>query len=342
MSGMEYIFFVGLVCILFMVELGYFHLATIFRIKDKPNKRSSHKRSTLRGGGVLFPIAWILFFLFNKNNTFLYMTSGLMIISIVSFADDVKSVDNRIRLLFHLVAFAMCFFEMELLTILNWWQQAILFVVCIGALNAINFMDGINGITALNAFSILLPLMFYDSSIGFKEPQIFLIAALLVFSFFNFRKNARCFAGDVGSVSMGFILIFLILGLCFHVWIPHTGVSDFGSSSLQEFQPKYILMLAVFGIDSGWTIVQRLFLGENIFQAHRRHLFQLLSNEMQWPHLLVASLYGVIQFAINFWILRMHHMSWFQIVLVLAFMSLVYIVLKRMVIVHTRHKRKKK
>ncbi|MFZ4752165.1 MAG: MraY family glycosyltransferase [Chitinophagaceae bacterium] len=341
MNAMEYVFFVGLVCILFLIEWGYFHLADRFRIKDKPNRRSSHKKSTIRGGGIIFSIAWILFFMFSQK-TFIFMTIGLLIISIVSFADDIKSVDNKIRLVFHTVGFAMCFFEMELLTILPLWLQITLFIVCIGAINAINFMDGINGITGLNALSVILPLMIFDTSTGFREPMIYLLAALIVFLFFNFRKNARCFAGDVGSVSMGYILIFLILGLSFQVWLPRTGISEFGSSSLESFEPKYILMLAVFGVDSVWTILHRLFLGENIFQAHRRHLFQMLSNEMKWPHLVVSAIYGSLQFIINMWILKNRHIPVWQLLACLIILSVVYIVAKRWIIVLTRKQKARK
>ena len=100
----------------------------------------------------------------------------------------------------------------------------------------------------------------------------------MVFNYFNFRTKARCFAGDVGSISIAVIILFLLLKLI-----------------LQEQNLIYILFLSVYGVDSVLTIIHRLFLKENIFKAHRHHLFQVLVHNLKIPHLLMSSIYMLIQ-----------------------------------------------
>jgi len=138
-----------LVSVLFLIELFYFHLATHFNILDKPNHRSSHSYTTIRGGGILFPIAVLLycpFFNFSTNN--LYFVFGLLAISLISFWDDVKPVSNSIRLLIHVLSTTILFNSFSFLSY-PLWLTLLGYIVVIGIINAYNFMDGINGITGL-------------------------------------------------------------------------------------------------------------------------------------------------------------------------------------------------
>ncbi|MDR9443221.1 MAG: UDP-GlcNAc--UDP-phosphate GlcNAc-1-phosphate transferase, partial [Schleiferiaceae bacterium] len=148
------------------------------------------------------------------------------------------------------------------------------------------FMDGINGITAFYALSVLAPLAYLNFSAGeqfFPQSLLYVVGiSVWVFSWFNARKRARTFAGDVGSVSMAFILAYLMLQLFLH-----TG------------QWAYILFLSVYGVDAVLTIMHRLIKRENIFQAHRSHFYQYLANELAWPHLRVSGLYAILQLLIS-------------------------------------------
>jgi len=83
-------------------------------------------------------------------------------------------------------------------------------IVCVGIINAYNFMDGINGITGGYSLSVLLPLIYLNTTDNFiSQDYLYVVGmSLLVFCFFNFRKKAKCFAGDVGSISIAFILPF--------------------------------------------------------------------------------------------------------------------------------------
>jgi UDP-GlcNAc:undecaprenyl-phosphate GlcNAc-1-phosphate transferase len=272
--------------ILVACELTYFRIADRYNIIDKPNHRSSHTAITIRGGGVIFPLSAILWFLF-FGFQYPLVICGLILITFISLIDDLKDISRSLRLLFHLVAVSLAFWQLNLFHF-NWYVIALSYIMVVGVINAYNFMDGINGITgvySLILFATLLWVNQFQVSFISNDLLISLIIGVLVFNFFNFRKKAKCFAGDVGSVSLAFIISFLLLKLI-----------------LQTDQLFYILLLAVYGIDAVFTIMVRLRKGENIFKAHRLHLYQLLANEKKVDHRIVSSIYGVIQLAANVFI----------------------------------------
>lgn len=277
------VYYLILLAIFFAIEWVYFKIADRWNIIDKPNERSSHTVITLRGGGIIFPISCLVFSALTQKE--LYFTAGLLLVACISFLDDIKPVGRKIRLIVHLAGIHLMFSQLHLITTLPWSELACLYILCIGCLNAVNFMDGINGMTGLYALSVLLP---FAMLTGFNpgDPLMYILLSIVVFGFFNFRKKARCFAGDVGSVSMGFILIYFLL---------------YGTYRMHPSgkHPEYLLFLLLYGVDSILTIGQRLLSGENIFQAHRKHLYQYLANELKWPHLVVALLYAFLQFLFN-------------------------------------------
>ena len=322
--------------VLFLLELGYFQLADRFNIIDKPNERSSHTQLTIRGGGILFPIAWILYSL-SHGFAFPYATVGVFLIGTISFLDDRMELSSRLRLLVHVLAFTLCFIELDVFSVLPWWYIPIVYILAIGCVNAINFMDGINGITGLYTLAVLVPMYLYlYPTVLDSNGLSYLIASVLVFGFFNFRKKAKCFAGDVGSVSMGYILIFLILGLMLQRWSSQTGLVDaiqMQTKATLEF--KYILLLSLYGVDAILTIIHRLILKENIFKAHRKHLYQYLANELKWPHLVVATLYAIIQLGINIWVMS-SQVTLLSSISLLLLLSSLYILFKKMILARTR------
>jgi UDP-N-acetylmuramyl pentapeptide phosphotransferase/UDP-N-acetylglucosamine-1-phosphate transferase len=270
--------------------LVYFRIADKFNIIDKPNQRSSHTQITIRGGGVIFPVAAILSGLFfNADLHTWILIAAILAISIVSFWDDVNSLPNRVRITVHLLSVTALLYATQAFTILPWWIVAVAYILIIGAINAYNFMDGINGITGVYSLVILLSCLYFNTEIKevINSPYIITaIIACLVFLFFNFRKKAKCFAGDVGSVSIGLWIISILLLI-----ILTTG------------ELKYILFLAVYGVDAVLTIMHRLILRQNIFEAHRLHFYQIMANERKVPHLLVSGIYGVLQLLVNSFIL---------------------------------------
>ena len=165
---------------------------------------------------------------------------------------------------------------------------------CVGATNFINFMDGINGITAAYAMAMLVPLALvneipvrgWNEGLGFIEPSCLVVAIIgvLVFSIFNFRPKgkAKCFAGDVGSIGIAFIILFAL-----------------GRLMLATKDVTWIVFFLVYGIDGTLTIIHRIMLHENLGQAHRKHAYQLMANELGMSHVVVSLLYMCIQLVIS-------------------------------------------
>lgn len=267
---------------LLVAELAYFRVADRFNIIDKPNLRSSHTDVTLRGGGVIFYVAVAIYFALS-GFAYPWFFLGLSLMTIISFLDDIMTLSNKIRLLVHFTSVFLMAYELDIFD-MPWYYLALSFVVIVGVINAYNFMDGINGITACYSIAVVSLLMWVNSEIGFisQDLLIYTFIGLLVFLFFNFRMKAKCFAGDVGSVAIAYILLFAI-----------------GALILNTGNLIYIMFLAVYGIDAVWTILRRLWLKENIFEAHRSHLYQYLANEAGVNKLLVSAIYGILQVIIG-------------------------------------------
>lgn len=269
-----------IVAILFVVlELVYFKIADFFNIIDKPNHRSSHTTITLRGGGIIFPIAVLVAFILGYVSVPVLIAVGL--VSIVSFVDDVYPLPTLPRFLSHLIAVLLLLYDLDLFGF-EFWIIPISIVLLIGWINAFNFMDGINGITVLYAMVSLLTFGYLYQNQNQFPVFILMGISCLVFGFFNVRKKAKTFAGDVGSIAMAVFLAYFMLKLIF-----------------EKQQIGYLLFFSVYGIDAIVTILYRIKNKENILQPHRSHLYQYLSNEMQWSHVSVSLLYAVIQLAIN-------------------------------------------
>lgn len=267
----------------FLIELFYHKIADHFNIIDKPNRRSSHEAVTIRGGGVLFSIAGLVFFVLNDFQ-YPHFITGLLLIAFISFMDDILTLKNKVRVVVHFVSVTLLLWEWHLFSIPVFLLIAVVIAV-IGAINAYNFMDGINGITGLYSLVTLGTLLFINESVLEFAPNeffIYIILSVLVFNFFNFRKKAKCFAGDVGSISIAYIILFLI-----------------GRLIIQTHNFSYILFLLVYGLDAVVTIFFRLIRRENVFQAHRSHFYQYLANEKGISHLYISTGYAMLQLLIN-------------------------------------------
>lgn len=275
--------------ILFLLfELLYFVVAEHYRIVDVPNIRSSHSKITIRGGGIIFPISCICWFFFADSPNFAFVF-GLILIASISFLDDIISLSSKVRILFHL--FAVCLLISQLEITLNWYWYTLIFVAIIGVLNGYNFMDGINGMTGGYSMITLSTLLFVNRLAGrplSEEFMVFVLLSILIFNFFNFRVKARCFAGDVGSVSIAFIICFLLINL----------IENSGNFA-------YFGFLVVYGLDVVSTLIFRLIRRENILEAHRSHFYQFLANDKKWNHLLISLLYSCFQMIVNISIIKL-------------------------------------
>lgn len=290
--------------LLLVAELVYFRIADKCNIIDKPNQRSSHSTIVLRGGGIIFLIGawmWSLFFGFDYP----WFLAGLTLVAGVSFVDDIRSLPDSVRLVAQFAAAAMAFYQLDILHWEMWWIVLVALIVYVGATNVINFMDGINGITAGYALAVLVPLGLLNtnyqklamnlatnyssvfSSDGVFVDQSLIVAAIIaavVFCIFNFRPKgkAKCFAGDVGSIGIAFIMLFLL-----------------GNVIIKTGDITWLIFLLVYGVDGCLTIVHRIMLHENLGEAHRKHAYQIMANELKIGHVKVTLLYMAMQLAVS-------------------------------------------
>ena len=276
--------------LLLVLEWVYFKIADKFNIIDKPNLRSSHSTIVLRGGGIIFLFGAWLYAAF-YGFTCPWFLLGLTMLGGISFADDIHSVSNKFRLIVHFVAMTLMFYQWGILLPEYWWVVIIALIVCTGIINAYNFMDGINGITGGYSLAVLVPLLILNSREGFVDRNFIIVALLsvLIFCFFNFRTKAKCFAGDVGSVSIAFILLYFL-----------------GSYILKSGNYWAILLLMVYGVDSVLTILHRILLHENIGKPHRKHVYQLMANELHIKHVVVScSRENIITYTKNIYVQKL-------------------------------------
>ena len=272
-------YYIIILVLLFLAELFYFRIADKCNIIDKPNERSSHTRITLRGGGIIFYFGVLAYFL-TSHFEYPWFMLALTLITFISFVDDIRSTSQVLRLVFHFSAMALMFYQWGLFS-LPWWTLFVALIVCTGIINAYNFMDGINGITGGYSLVVLVALAYINEAVVPFVEQGFILTVLcsvVVFNFFNFRKRAKCFAGDVGSVCIAFVLLFFI-----------------GKLVIRTEDFSWIILLVVYGVDSVLTIIHRLMLHENIGLPHRKHMYQLMANELKMPHVAVSLLYMLVQ-----------------------------------------------
>ena len=300
--------------ILLAAELVYFCIADKYNIIDKPNQRSSHTRIVLRGGGIIFTIAlWIWSIWYGLTSVdfghdsaigeqalmalaafkveYPWLLAGVTLAAGVSFVDDIHSLPDSLRLVVQFASMFLVFQEVGLLTVEDggsWLMQGLIvlaaLIVCVGGTNIYNFMDGINGITGGYSLAMVIPLFLLNRKYAFMEESLLIVVglSLLVFCLFNFRKRAKCFAGDVGSIGIALILTFCMARL-----MMVTG------------DVAWIVLFLIYGVDGVLTICHRIMLHENLGQAHRKHAYQLMANELKIPHVVVSTIYMVLQLAVS-------------------------------------------
>lgn len=328
--------YVIILALLLVAELLYFYIAGKCNIIDKPNERSSHTTVVLRGGGIIFLIGawvWSAFFGFQYP----WFLVGLTLVAGISFVDDIHSLPDSLRLAVQFASALMAFYQMDILHWNMWWVVFIALIVYVGITNVYNFMDGINGITAGYSLAVLVPLFllnggYADNGLAvqgdgfsidggrFVDSSLIVVAILsvLVFSIFNFRPKgkAKCFAGDVGSIGIAFIILFIL-----------------GSVIIKTGDVTYLLLLIVYGVDACLTICHRILLHENLGEAHRKHVYQLMANELRIGHVTVSAFYMLLQLIISLAFIYLVPDTvlahWIYLVAVLAVLAVAYVLFKK-------------
>ena len=282
--------------VLIVAELVYFKIADKFNIIDKPNQRSSHSRIVLRGGGIIFTIALWIWSIWSGFQ-YPWLLAGVTLAAGVSFIDDIHSLPDSLRLFVQFASMFLVFQEVGLLTVEDggsWLMQGLIvlvaLIVCVGGTNIYNFIDGINGITGGYSLAMVIPLIIKNEELrmkngeGFVEPSLLIVVglSLLVFCLFNFRKKAKCFAGDVGSIGIALILTFCVARLM-----------------IVTGDVAWIILFLIYGVDGVLTICHRIMLHENLGQAHRKHAYQLMANELKMSHVTVSLIYMGLQLVVS-------------------------------------------
>ena len=311
--------------ILFVLELMYFQIADKFNIIDKPNQRSSHSTIVLRGGGIIFLLgAWVWSFFFGFQYPWFLL--GLTLVAGISFVDDIHSLPDSLRLVVQFAAAGLAFYQLGMLD--GAWFEAngalmggllilLALIVYVGATNVINFMDGINGITAGYALAILAPLAMVSDAADLSLIVVSILS-VLVFCIFNFRPKgkAKCFAGDVGSIGIAFILLFLI-----------------GKVIIAKGDFTYLIFLLVYGVDGVLTICHRIMLHENLGEAHRKHAYQLMANELKIGHVKVSLLYMAMQLVVSLGFIFLCPDSivahWLYLIAAIVVLAVAYVAFKK-------------
>jgi UDP-N-acetylmuramyl pentapeptide phosphotransferase/UDP-N-acetylglucosamine-1-phosphate transferase len=290
--------------ILFSLKL-YFPFAEKRGMLAGVNHRSSHTKPVITGAGFIFYISYIFYIISFVNSTWevpwaLFL--GISILAIVSFIDDLKDLWFFIRLVVQVLAVALMLyqiyieFSMEPLAM----NASILIILAIvgmifsvGFVNLYNFMDGLNGMMAgitISALSIFWLIDFFV--VDFVDDALLIYTAIptLVFAFFNARRQAICFAGDVGAIVLGYVMVYMLLSLL-----------------MQTGNIVYIFIFASVYLEAAMTVLQRLLAGQNIFKPHRIHLFQLLCNEHKHHHVKISGLYALNQLVFGAIIVTMNY-----------------------------------
>ncbi|MEY3983342.1 MAG: hypothetical protein RL160_899 [Bacteroidota bacterium] len=244
--------------------------------------------------GIVLVCSFVFFGFTNNFRLPNLFVIGVLMLATVSFIDDLIFLKHSLRFMFQILALMLVLWD---LPIGSQNQELMVLAIAglifgIGVINAFNFMDGINGMLLLNSFVILGSFAYLNEFV--LDPQgnplkftdtnfiLAMMIAVLVMSVFNVRTKAVAFMGDVGSMTISMIILYLMYCLL-----------------LATGNYIYLLLFSIFGIDAGLTVGYKLILRQNIFLPHRDFLFKRLVHIARLPHLKVSVGYALAQLFIN-------------------------------------------
>lgn len=261
--------------------LLYIKVARQFGWKVLSGTRDHQNLPVVSGAGFIFPLSVFLMFLISEELAFEPWMIGLLCLTFLSWLDDFRNLSALWRLIIHIICIGTWMIGYNIPDI-TWLWIGIILIGGAGWMNAFNFMDGINGMMVMMSLVSLGTFYFTLESASMHVFIVSQIVAVLILAYFNVRQKAIAFAGDVGSISMGFFLGYLMWQLIYT-----TG------------KWEYILFFLVFAIDAGITIFLRLLKKENILQAHEQHLYQIIIKCYPEKSLMISMMYALYQLLIN-------------------------------------------
>ncbi len=290
----EALLIVATIALIFLSLWLYFPFAEKKGLLAGVNHRSSHTKPVVTGAGFIFYISYVFYIidclLFSTWEVPWPLFIGISILAIVSYIDDLKDLWFFIRLVVQVLAVVLMLYQVYLdfsMTPMEMNPSILIIVAVVGLIfsvgftNLYNFMDGLNGMMAgitISALAIFGLIDFFV--VDFIDDSLLIYTAIptLIFAFYNARRQAKCFAGDVGAIVLGFVMVYMLFSLL-----------------LQTSNIVYIFIFASVYLEAGMTVIQRLLAGQNIFKPHRIHMFQLLCNEHKHHHVKISAYYALNQ-----------------------------------------------
>lgn len=315
--------------LLLMIEMIYIQLARKYRILPTHQEQSSRSTYIVTGAGILFFISWIFFFLLNEFQYPIF-TFGLLIVTLLFFIDDITPFHPALHVAINLIALTILFVQFGVYEQLDPLHLSLMYLVGLYILHMFHFMNRINGMTGIYALSFFVSMILLSPpnlQFDIENPLYFIVISLGVFGLFNFRKKAAAFAGDVGVYSIAYLVLFFLLQLVFgrtnfiEGEVHHTAPSTF------HFEPKYLLFLSVYFVETILTFFFSVMHRKNIFTARSNHLYQYFSHKLKISHLLVATSYATLQLLINFYVIN-NDITPFKAAYILAGLTAIYLFLK--------------
>jgi len=277
---------------------------------DIPNERSSHSDIVPKGGGIGILTAFAVYAFYARMDFFFWIPA--IVLSIVSFAGDRHQISPGLRLYIQFICSFIFLIGLFFYGKTSPFLYILIFplsVFMVGTSNFYNFMDGINGISGLTAIIGFAFAAYYGVLEGGEEKYI-LVCCVIIFSSlgflpFNFPR-AWVFMGDVGSIFLGFVFS------CMVIIFTH---SITGFIVLCSF-------LLPFYIDELSTLFIRIKDKDTLSMPHRKHLYQLLVNELKISHWKISLTFALMQIIVGISVLLWRNNIYFVIALIICYLVL--------------------
>lgn len=303
---------------LIIIEWLYIKVARRLGIVAEVNERSSHSRSTPTAGGILYVIAACAFAADNASglsSDWWWTLAGGLILSAVSMWDDIHPLPPLSRLLIQIFVLCLAFKSYCYPQALHVYVLTV--TSCICCINAFNFIDGIRCMLAFYGLTVLLTLIWaaelYTPDLCGEMVVLCEWMLVATVAFICFNIGDKVFAGDVGAITLGYYIAFILVTLI-----------------VRTHDASMFILTIVALFDTCMTVLQRLFAGYNILLPHRMNVYQVLTSKWGLPHLTVSGAYAVIQLVISaayFAIPVTFH--WFYTLMVVAVLTVVYFTIRR-------------
>lgn len=316
MESESYLFLFFLFAMSLVGSLAFIPLIIAFaqrnNLYDVPNQRSSHVILVPRIGGVVFFTILSVFLLYANKDfdpwVLYFMLFGAGLLFFIGLYDDIRSVKPLLKLVSQILAlFGMVYFyhdaieRFRLHTIFEFISadlfEALVFCFFLVLINAINLMDGIDGLAALisiNFFAVMAIIFFRSNHHHFSVLSLVILGSLTAFLFFNFSQKFKIFMGDCGSLFMGFLMC------CLPLQLMASACCDPAMDQLSGNQLTYVFaaLFSLPTIDIFRVIVLRLAKGKSIFHADRNHMHHIITDKMGKSHMFAALLLFFIHLTI--------------------------------------------